>query len=107
MKEKTTSARWIRYSIGMTVLAVGLALTAQTGLGTSPLTSIAFVLAEASGWTFADMTLVMFSVFILGQILLEKEIVIEISMSEGGADACAWGCDLSYDYVKINGDYRT
>ncbi|MBR6311642.1 MAG: bifunctional ornithine acetyltransferase/N-acetylglutamate synthase, partial [Oscillospiraceae bacterium] len=41
------------------------------------------------------------------KILLEKEIVIEISMSEGGADACAWGCDLSYDYVKINGDYRT
>ncbi|MBR5708601.1 MAG: bifunctional glutamate N-acetyltransferase/amino-acid acetyltransferase ArgJ, partial [Oscillospiraceae bacterium] len=41
------------------------------------------------------------------KILLENEIVIEISMSEGRGDACAWGCDLSYDYVKINGDYRT
>ena len=41
------------------------------------------------------------------KILLENEIVIEVSMSEGRADACAWGCDLSYDYVKINGDYRT
>ena len=41
------------------------------------------------------------------KILLEKEIVIKITMGEGAAEATAWGCDLTYDYVKINGDYRT
>ena len=40
-------------------------------------------------------------------ILLEKEIEILVSLHDGGAGATAWGCDLTYDYVKINGDYRT
>ena len=41
------------------------------------------------------------------KILLEKEIGIEVSLNQGDASATAWGCDLTYDYVKINGDYRT
>ncbi len=41
------------------------------------------------------------------EILLEKEIEILISVGNGPYAACAWGCDLTYDYVKINGDYRT
>ncbi len=41
------------------------------------------------------------------EILLEKEIEILITLDSGIACACAWGCDLTYDYVKINGDYRT
>ncbi|WP_407382716.1 bifunctional glutamate N-acetyltransferase/amino-acid acetyltransferase ArgJ [Ruminococcus sp.] len=41
------------------------------------------------------------------EILLEKEIDILISLNDGGFGATAWGCDLTYDYVKINGDYRT
>lgn len=40
-------------------------------------------------------------------ILLEKEIEVLIGLSDGTASATAWGCDLTYDYVKINGDYRT
>jgi len=40
-------------------------------------------------------------------VLLEKEIVILVALNNGGAEARAWGCDLTYDYVKINGDYRT
>ena len=40
-------------------------------------------------------------------ILLEKEIVIDINLHDGLESATAWGCDLTYDYVKINGDYRT
>ncbi len=40
-------------------------------------------------------------------ILLEDEITIEIALGDGEAEATAWGCDLTYDYVKINGDYRT
>ncbi|MBR7178777.1 MAG: bifunctional glutamate N-acetyltransferase/amino-acid acetyltransferase ArgJ [Oscillospiraceae bacterium] len=41
------------------------------------------------------------------EILLEKEIEILVSLGDGPYGASAWGCDLTYDYVKINGDYRT
>ena len=41
------------------------------------------------------------------QVLLQKEIEILIGLGDGDANATAWGCDLTYDYVKINGDYRT
>ena len=41
------------------------------------------------------------------EILLESEIEILVGLNSGEADATAWGCDLTYDYVKINGDYRT
>ena len=41
------------------------------------------------------------------EILLEKEIDILIDLNSGAFSSCAWGCDLTYDYVKINGDYRT
>lgn len=41
------------------------------------------------------------------EILLEKEIDILINLNSGNQSATAWGCDLTYDYVKINGDYRT
>ncbi|MBR2635235.1 MAG: bifunctional glutamate N-acetyltransferase/amino-acid acetyltransferase ArgJ [Clostridia bacterium] len=41
------------------------------------------------------------------KILLENEITIAVGLGDGEAAASAWGCDLTYDYVKINGDYRT
>lgn len=41
------------------------------------------------------------------EILLESEIDILIDLNDGDFDATAWGCDLTYEYVKINGDYRT
>ena len=40
-------------------------------------------------------------------VLTEDEVVIDIRLSDGDAEATAYGCDLTYDYVKINGDYRT
>ncbi len=40
-------------------------------------------------------------------ILSEKEVSVVIDMNDGSASATAWGCDLSYDYVKINADYRS
>ena len=40
-------------------------------------------------------------------ILLESEIEVLITLGDGDGKATAWGCDLTYDYVKINGDYRT
>lgn len=41
------------------------------------------------------------------EILLMSDIVISVSLGDGDAVATAYGCDLTYDYVKINGDYRT
>lgn len=41
------------------------------------------------------------------QILLQNEVEILVDLNSGSAEATAWGCDLTYDYVKINGDYRT
>jgi len=41
------------------------------------------------------------------EILLQKEIEILVTLGDGAYAATAWGCDLTYDYVKINGDYRT
>ncbi|MBR3206924.1 MAG: bifunctional ornithine acetyltransferase/N-acetylglutamate synthase, partial [Bacillus sp. (in: Bacteria)] len=39
--------------------------------------------------------------------LEQNEITIFIQMNEGNGEAAAWGCDLTYDYVKINASYRT
>ena len=41
------------------------------------------------------------------EILSEEEIYITVDLHDGDACATAYGCDLTYDYVKINGDYRS
>ena len=48
-----------------------------------------------------------FSEEIAKEVLLEKEIEILVELNSGEIASTAWGCDLTYDYVKINGDYRT
>ena len=48
-----------------------------------------------------------FSEEIAKEILLKDEIQILVNLNSGNETATAWGCDLTYDYVKINGDYRT
>ena len=48
-----------------------------------------------------------FSEELAKEILLESEIEILVTVGAGSGSAAAWGCDLTYDYVKINGDYRT
>lgn len=48
-----------------------------------------------------------FSEELAAQVLHETEIEIAVTLGDGDASATAWGCDLSYDYVRINGDYRT
>ena len=50
---------------------------------------------------------ILFSEELAKEVLLEKEIEILVSLGDGPFSATAWGCDLTYDYVKINGDYRT
>ena len=48
-----------------------------------------------------------FSEELAARILKEEEIKILVSLGDGKGRAIAWGCDLTYDYVKINGDYRS
>ncbi|MBR4122920.1 MAG: bifunctional ornithine acetyltransferase/N-acetylglutamate synthase [Clostridia bacterium] len=48
-----------------------------------------------------------FSEEIAKEILLQDEIEILVNLNSGDYSSTAWGCDLTYDYVKINGDYRT
>lgn len=48
-----------------------------------------------------------FSEEIAKEVLTETEIDILINLNSGNIESTAWGCDLTYDYVKINGDYRT
>jgi glutamate N-acetyltransferase/amino-acid N-acetyltransferase len=48
-----------------------------------------------------------FSEDLASKILAADEIKINVYLNSGYSEATAWGCDLTYDYVKINGDYRT
>lgn len=48
-----------------------------------------------------------FSEELAKEILTEDDIFIDISLNAGNAEAKAWGCDLTYEYVRINGDYRS
>lgn len=48
-----------------------------------------------------------FSEDLAKEILKEHDVVIDIDLCDGNYDATAWGCDLTYEYVKINGDYRS
>ena len=48
-----------------------------------------------------------FSEEVAAAVLAEDEIYIRIDLHQGNASAKAWGCDLTYDYVKINADYRS
>ena len=41
------------------------------------------------------------------EVLSQKGVVIAVNLNEGEDEAECWGCDLTYEYVKINGDYRT
>jgi glutamate N-acetyltransferase/amino-acid N-acetyltransferase len=41
------------------------------------------------------------------EILSKEYVTVEANLHDGDAEAYAWGCDLTYDYVKINGDYRS
>ena len=41
------------------------------------------------------------------KIMKAAEVTVFVDMHEGSEEATAWGCDLTYDYVKINADYRS
>ena len=39
--------------------------------------------------------------------MLGEEVIVNVNLNKGDGEATAWGCDLSYDYVKINAEYTT
>ena len=64
--------------------------------------------SKADGVTVCENGMgVEFSEEVAKKVLSEQEIVIDVQLNDGRYGATAWGCDLTYDYVKINGDYRT
>lgn len=52
-------------------------------------------------------TPIVFDEELASKILKEHKIYIDVMLKEGNSEAVGWGCDLTYDYVKINGDYRS
>lgn len=68
---------------------------------------VAFASAKGSLMVCQGGAGVEFSELRAKEILQEDEIVIQVELHSGRGRATAWGCDLTYDYVKINGDYRT
>ena len=69
--------------------------------------AVSFVSAKGEILVCRDGAGVEFSEELAKEILLEPEIEIRVSLGDGTAEATAFGCDLTYEYVKINGDYRT
>ena len=68
---------------------------------------VAFSSAAGSVAVCAKGRALNFDEGIAKKVLLEPEVTIEVTLYEGEASVTAWGCDLTYDYVRINGDYRT
>ena len=64
--------RWVLYTLGMLVLALGLTLNTKTGLGVSPIISVAFGVSEIWGLNFGDMTFLLYGLCVAGQIVLRR-----------------------------------
>jgi glutamate N-acetyltransferase/amino-acid N-acetyltransferase len=70
-------------------------------------TEVRFVSAAGDVPVFAAGAPVPFSEAGAKKILSEEEIEIRINTGRGPGEAAVWGCDLTCDYVRINGDYRS
>ncbi|MCL2819618.1 MAG: bifunctional ornithine acetyltransferase/N-acetylglutamate synthase [Oscillospiraceae bacterium] len=90
-------------NIGRILCAMG-----YSGAGFDPHT-IDIVLKSTAGYVTVceNGTGIKFDEDLALKILTEHDITIDISMNAGTAECTCWGCDITYDYIKINGDYRT
>ncbi len=68
---------------------------------------VSFASSEGRVHVCRDGAGIDFSEELAKKVLLADEIDIDVELNSGSGSAVAWGCDLTYDYVKINGDYRT
>lgn len=69
--------------------------------------NVEYVSAKGSILVCRNGVVIEFSEEKAKEILLEDEITVKVNLNDGEYSATAYGCDLTYDYVKINGDYRT
>ena len=67
---KRKMLRWTVYLLGMLSLAFGIALSGKTGLGISPISSVAFSVSELSGLNYGDMTFALYALFVAAQFVL-------------------------------------
>ena len=67
---KSFSFRILFYCIGLLVLALGLTLNTKTGLGVSPIISVAYSISEIFDHNFGNMTLALYSIFVLNELVL-------------------------------------
>ena len=67
---RSTLFRVLFYLLGLLVLALGLTLNTKTGLGVSPIISVAYSISVISGQNFGNMTLVLYSLFVVIQICI-------------------------------------
>ena len=81
--------RILFYGIGLLVLAMGLTLNTKTGLGVSPIISVAYSIAEISGHNFGNMTLALYSTFVVIEMALHLIRGIRYGKADGGALANA------------------
>lgn len=62
--------RWLIYALGMAVLALGITLNTKTGLGVSPIISVAYSVSQIFSLDFGDMTFLLYVLFVLVQLVL-------------------------------------
>ena len=67
---KETAKRWLFLFVGLVIMAFGVAFSIKAGLGTSPISSVPYVLSEALPLTVGNITIIMHCVFILLQIII-------------------------------------
>ena len=62
--------RWLIYGLGMAVLALGITLNTKTGLGVSPIISVAYSVSQIFSLNFGDMTFLLYTMFVVVQLFL-------------------------------------
>lgn len=65
--------RWLIYSLGMAVLALGITLNTKTGLGVSPIISVAYSVSQIFSLNFGDMTFLLYALFVIVQLFLRSK----------------------------------
>ncbi len=70
-------------------------------------TGVRFLSSAGTVDVFREGTPLAFDEELARKVLSEDEVTVDITLGSGTSDGKAWGCDLTYEYVKINGDYRT
>ena len=97
--------RGLFYAAGLLILALGLTLNTKTGLGVSPIISVAYSISVISGHNFGNMTLALYSVFVLIEMVLHLNRDRNYTKNSGGALAHAGKTDrkliLLMDFLQI------